>query len=74
MVLTREFFEWLGAIVLKLHKDHNINVMQVGKGWYLENPEASGRIQQFFLQAYGKNRTPDEVVAEILRQTNQGPA
>ena len=74
MVLTREFFEWLGTIVLTLNKDHNIDMTRVGKGWYLENPEASGRIQQFFLQAYGQNRTPDEVVTEILSQTNQGPA
>ena len=74
MVLTREFFEWLGTIVLTLHKEHNINSMRMGKGWYLENPEASERIQYFFLQAYEQNRTPDEVVTEILSQANQGPA
>ena len=74
MVLTREFFEWLGTIVLTLHKEHNINIMRMGKGWYLENPEASERIQYCFLQAFEQNRTADEVVTEILRQTNQGPA
>ena len=74
MVLTREFFEWLGQIVLTLNKDHNIDMTRVGHGWYLENPEAAKRIQKFFLHAYKRKRKPDEVVTEILRQTGKGPA
>jgi hypothetical protein len=74
MMPTREFFEWLGQIVLTLNKDHNIDITRVGKGWYLEHPEASKRIQKFFLHAYTRNRDPDEVVTEILRQTGKGPA
>ena len=74
MMPTREFIEWLGQIVLTLNKDHNIDMTRVGKGWYLEHPEAAKRIQEFFLQAYRQNRKPDEVVTEILRQTAKGPA
>ena len=74
MMPPREFFEWLGTVVLTLINDHNIDMTRVGHGWYLENPEASKRIQEFFLQAYKQKRQPDEVVTEILRQTGQGPA
>ena len=74
MMPPREFFEWLGTVVLTLNNDHNIDMTRVGHGWYLENPEASKRIQEFFLQAYEQKRKPDEVVTEILRQTGQGPA
>ena len=74
MMPTREFFEWLGQIVRTLNKDHNIDITQVGKGWYLEHPKASKRIQKFFLHAYKRKRKPDEVVTEILRQTGKGPA
>ena len=66
---TREFFEWLGLIVLTLRNEHNFDMLAVGKGWYLENPEAASRIQEFLVDAYSNGRRPDEVVAEILRQT-----
>ena len=74
MILERAFFEWLGIVMLTLNNDHNIDMMRLGHKWYLENPEASKRIQEFFLQAYEQKRKPDEVVTEILRQTGQGPA
>ena len=74
MMPPREFFEWLGTVMLTLNNDHNIDMTRVGHGWYLENPEAFKRIQEFFLQAYEQKRKPDEVVTEILRQTGQGPA
>lgn len=68
MLLTREFFEWLGAIVLTLRNDHNFDMMAVGKGWYLENPKAAQSVQEFLVDSYQHERTPNEVVAEILRQ------
>ena len=81
MMLSREFFEWRGSIVLTLRTEHNFDMIAVGKGWYLENPKAAKSVEEFFLHAYEHKREPDEVVAEILRQTarndaqkDQGPA
>tara|TARA_Y100000310_G_C19996972_1_gene496676 strand:- start:240 stop:461 length:222 start_codon:yes stop_codon:yes gene_type:complete len=70
MVLTREFFEWLGAIVLTLRDDHNFDMMAVGRGWYLENPTSAKSVQNFLVDSYQHERTTDEVVAEILRQAS----